>query len=188
MTAMSGTWCGRLLPGAAVLGIVVACSASATGLLQEPWAGVLDEHPSIQYAIRPTTDHVAKLNQELTERGRSLRRDARTGYLLPLLEALGVPVESQVLVFSKTGVQRAYTSPEQPARPLLRRVCRRRLHPGRSPHRVRGPRSSTRRGVLHPRPGGGCAGPRTPDELSRLSCVGEHAQRAGNNRAQPHRW
>ena len=30
------------------------------------------------------------------------------------LEALGVPVESQLLVFSKTGVQRALTSPHNP--------------------------------------------------------------------------
>jgi hypothetical protein len=31
-----------------------------------------------------------------------------------VLDALGVPVESQLLVFSKTGVQRAYTSPRTP--------------------------------------------------------------------------
>src|SRR4029453_15606964 len=37
-----------------------------------------------------------------------------TGYLLSILEALGVPVESQLLVFSKTGVQRAYTGPLNP--------------------------------------------------------------------------
>jgi hypothetical protein len=80
----------------------------------EPWAGTLDEHPGIQYALRPTTDRVAALNQSLAQSGRSLKRDARTGYLLPVLEALGVPVESQLLVFSKTGVQRAYTGPRNP--------------------------------------------------------------------------
>src|SRR5439155_17806845 len=73
-----------------------------------------DEHPRIQYALRPTSDRVAKLNQALTESGPSLHRDARTGYLLPVLEALGVPIESQLLVFSKTGVQRDYTSPRNP--------------------------------------------------------------------------
>jgi hypothetical protein len=80
----------------------------------EPRSGTLDEHPGIQYALRPTTDRVAALNQSLAQSGRALRRDARTGYLLPVLEALGVPVESQMLVFSKTGVQRAYTSPQTP--------------------------------------------------------------------------
>jgi hypothetical protein len=111
---MSGKWCGRLLVSAAVLGTAVVNSALTSGEIQEEWAGVLDEHPGIQYATRPTTDRVARLNRTLTEGGRFLRRDARTGYLLPVLEALGVAVESQLLVFSKTGVQRAYTSPQNP--------------------------------------------------------------------------
>lgn len=111
---MSGTWCGRLLVSAAALSMAIANSALTSGQKQQPWAGVLDEHPSIQYAIRPTTDRVAKLNRAFTQGGRSLQRDARTGYLLPVLDALGVPVESQLLVFSKTGVQRAYTSPRNP--------------------------------------------------------------------------
>ena len=57
---------------------------------------------------------MAKLNQALAHGGRSLQRDDRTGYLRPVLEALGVPIDSQLLVFSKTGVQRAYTSPHNP--------------------------------------------------------------------------
>jgi hypothetical protein len=111
---MSRPGCGRLLVSAAALGIALANSALTSGQKQEGWPGVLDEHPSIQYNIRPTTDRVAKLGQALTQGGRSLQRDARTGYLLPVLEALAVPVESQLLVFSKTGVQRAYTSPHNP--------------------------------------------------------------------------
>jgi hypothetical protein len=81
---------------------------------QEEWHGVLDEHPSIQYATRPATDRVAALNQKLADGSRSLRRTDRTGYLESVLDALGVPQESQLLVFSKTGVQRAYTSPRTP--------------------------------------------------------------------------
>jgi hypothetical protein len=96
------------------LGIALAASTLASGQRQEGWAGVLDEHPSIQYAVRPTTDRAAKLNQTLTAGRTSFPRDPQTGYLRPLLDALGVPVESQVLVFSKTGVQRAYTSPKNP--------------------------------------------------------------------------
>ena len=111
---MRRTGCGRLLMSAVALGIAVAGSALTSGQKQEEWAGVLDEHPSIQYATRPTKDRAVKLNQAMTESGRSLQRDSRTGYLLPVLEAFGVPVESQLLVFSKTGVQRAYTSPHTP--------------------------------------------------------------------------
>jgi hypothetical protein len=111
---MSRRRCGRLLVIAAAIGMALTTGALTAGQKQEPWAGVLDEHPSIQYGVRPTTDRVAKLNQALTEGRRSLQRDARTGYLLPVLEVLGVPAESQLLVFSKTGVQRAYTSPHSP--------------------------------------------------------------------------
>jgi len=101
--------------GACVLAMAIAGSAASSGQKAgEPWGGVLDEHPRIAYASRPTTDRVARLNQALAAGARSLRREGQTGYLAPLLDALGVPVESQLLVFSKTGVQRAYTGPHTP--------------------------------------------------------------------------
>src|SRR4051812_35586132 len=77
-------------------------------------SGALDEHPSIQYATRPTTDQVARLARDIAASGRALQRDEATGYLRSLLGALGIPADSQLLVFSKTGVQRAYTSPRTP--------------------------------------------------------------------------
>jgi hypothetical protein len=40
--------------------------------------------------------------------------DAKTGYLLPVLNALDIPPESQLLVFSKTGLQREHTGPRNP--------------------------------------------------------------------------
>jgi hypothetical protein len=98
----------------AVLAAAVAASVAVSGQKLESWHGVLHEHPAIQYATRPTTDRVAALNRSLAERTHSLTRDPQTGYLGSLLEALGVPVESQLLVFSKTGVQRAHTSPHNP--------------------------------------------------------------------------
>jgi hypothetical protein len=108
-------WIGLALASAGVLGMAIAGRAAAPGRQSgEPWGGVLDEHPRIAYASRPTTDRVAKLNQALVSGARSLRRDPQTGYLAPILEALGVPVESQLLVFSKTGVQRAFTGPHTP--------------------------------------------------------------------------
>src|ERR1700674_1161496 len=111
---MSGTWYRRLLVSGAALGLAIGNIASTSGQKQEPSPKVLDEHPAIQYASRPTADRVAKLNQALTQSGRTLQRDPRNGYLMSVLEGLGVPVESQLLVFSKTGVQRAYISPQNP--------------------------------------------------------------------------
>jgi len=94
--------------------LVAAAAAVCTTAIAADWPGVLHEHPAIQYATRPTTDRAAKLNGAIAGGAKTLARDARTGYLRPLLDALGVPVESQLLVFSKTGVQRAHTSPQTP--------------------------------------------------------------------------
>jgi len=107
-------WIHRLLASGAVLGMAIANLARASGQRPEPWVGVLEEHPGIQYATRSTTDRAAALNQSLAKNGQSFQRDTRTGYLRPVLDALGVPLESQLLVFSKTGVQRAYTGPQNP--------------------------------------------------------------------------
>jgi hypothetical protein len=65
-------------------------------------------------AATPPLDRVAALNHALALQHRSLTRDRQTGYLSSLLDALGVTPESQLLVFSKTGVQRAYTNPHTP--------------------------------------------------------------------------
>jgi len=53
----------------------------------------------------------------LVEDGRvQVRFDSQRGYLPWLLEALGIPEESQMLVFSKTSVQGIRVSPEYPRR------------------------------------------------------------------------
>src|SRR5437763_5935363 len=97
-----------LLAGAGLFAVAVVAAS------QEGWHGVLDQHPAIQYARRPPADRIAQLNQALADGSRTLQRDSRTGYLRSVLDALGVSDESQLLVFSKTGVQRAFTSPHNP--------------------------------------------------------------------------
>lgn len=95
------------------------CACAAVLVLAQPPAqsrfpGTLDEHPAIRYAERPAADRVARLNSAITAGRQTLLPDVDTGYLLPVLEALDVPVASQVLVFSKTGLQRAHTGPANP--------------------------------------------------------------------------
>ena len=104
----------RRFASGALLAIAIAFATLTSGRAQQSRDGALHEHPAIQYAGRATTDPVAKLNQALEQRGRAFTRDARTGYLLPILDALAISAESQLLVFSKTGVQRAYTGPHTP--------------------------------------------------------------------------
>src|SRR5215475_4991126 len=43
-----------------------------------------------------------------------LEFDNETGYLKPVLEALGISVESQILVFSKTSLQSFMIGPDNP--------------------------------------------------------------------------
>lgn len=63
------------------------------------------DHPAIAYSKAPVTDPVSRLNRDVQAGTAMLPFDATTGYLRGVLDALGVPVESQVLVFSQTSFQ-----------------------------------------------------------------------------------
>lgn len=76
--------------------------------------GPVPEHPAIGYATLPVHDAVAELNGKLRSGAARLNYDNASGYLRPLLEALGVPVESQIAVFSKTSFQARSVSPRNP--------------------------------------------------------------------------
>ena len=84
------------------------------------WAGlggsylVPLDHDAIQYASRPVTDAIAKLQQTTSTGELALEFDEQTGYLASVLKALDVSPESQVLVFSKTSFQAPRISPRMP--------------------------------------------------------------------------
>jgi hypothetical protein len=86
-----------------------------------PTEGTLDErpffstrrHPAIGYD-RPANDPVAELARKVDEGSIRLRFNGSGGFLLSVLEALGIPAESQSLVFSKTSLQSHYISPKNP--------------------------------------------------------------------------
>jgi len=98
----------------AALVALLAATAAATGQLAERPLERALTHPAIEYASRPTTDPVAALKRRIDEGTAQLTFDDQTGYLRPVLEALHVPVESQMLVMSKTGVQGLHTGPDNP--------------------------------------------------------------------------
>jgi hypothetical protein len=77
------------------------------------YQGMLDAYPAIDYRGAPVTDAVSTLRRELGGAG-TLAFSGPQGYLRALLAKLDVPVESQVLVFSKTGIQHPFTTPENP--------------------------------------------------------------------------
>src|SRR4029077_6104480 len=59
-------------------------------------------------------DLVAELNHHIEDGTARVNFDEGTGYLRSALDALHVPVASQMLVMSKTGVQGLHTGPENP--------------------------------------------------------------------------
>lgn len=100
--------------GAWLLTVATAGAGARPGQLAEhPIAGALT-HPSITYVTRPTDDPVAMLNSRIDDGTVRLDFDEHTGYLRSVLTALRVPVESQMLVMSKTGIQALYTDPSNP--------------------------------------------------------------------------
>lgn len=109
-----------MLTAAALVALVTGLMLAGDGPPQRrqvaapAFAGVLDEHPAIQYATRVLRDPVALLDRALAAGQATLPFDDRGGYLRATLTALAIPPESQVLVFSRTGLQRAHTGPANP--------------------------------------------------------------------------
>ena len=63
------------------------------------------DHPAIRYSTGDLDNRVVRLNERLAKGDVRLTYDATNGYLTSLLDALAVPVSSQMLVFSKTSFQ-----------------------------------------------------------------------------------
>lgn len=73
------------------------------------------DHPAIQYATREPNDAVARLAARLDNKQVKLDFAPNgLGYLPAVLKELNVPVDSQVLVFSKTSIQANHISPRAP--------------------------------------------------------------------------
>ena len=98
----------------AVAAIVAAGTTAAMAQLSERPLSAGLTHPAIEYATRPTHDLVAEMDRRIDSGGARLTFDEGSGYLRSVLEALRLPVESQLLVMSKTGVQALHTGPSNP--------------------------------------------------------------------------
>jgi len=72
------------------------------------------EQPPIEYSQSTPENCISELQARLDGGQSQLVYAEGTGYLPALLEALEVPVESQMLVFSKTSLQRERISPRRP--------------------------------------------------------------------------
>lgn len=72
------------------------------------------DYPPLRYESAPTDTTLDRLDRDLEAGRKSLSLDARFGYLPALLDALNLPRQSQVLVFSKTSFQNDLITPRTP--------------------------------------------------------------------------
>jgi hypothetical protein len=105
----------RSIPFLAVATISIAglIAGAASGQRTDVFVASRD-HPAIHWTKGPVNDVVADLNRRLAAGSAQLAFDTRSGYLRATLDALSVPVESQVLVFSETSAQATLINPKNP--------------------------------------------------------------------------
>jgi len=83
-------------------------STVALAVSQQRRTGAFDQsvnHPAIKYQTAETDTAVDRLSAKLRDGSAKLVYDEKTGYLKSVLDLLGVPVESQVMVYTQTSLQ-----------------------------------------------------------------------------------
>jgi hypothetical protein len=92
-----------------IAALLIVAAVVALGDLAGVFTGALD-HPAIAYPTRPVHDPVAALNHKLDE-GKKLAFEPAHGYLRAVLDALDIPVESQIAIFAKSSFQQHLINP-----------------------------------------------------------------------------
>ncbi|MSO45893.1 MAG: hypothetical protein EXQ59_03890 [Acidobacteria bacterium] len=88
--------------------IALGATATLWGAGGEPLSGTFvdwSSHPAIAYKTRPSADGVADLIRRIESRQVRLEARGPSGYLRSVLDALNIPVESQILVFAPDSLQ-----------------------------------------------------------------------------------
>lgn len=102
----------RLLP--AVLVVLVFTLALRADDFQGATHLMPFDEDTIKYSKMKEAGPIAHLQEQIDQGKLQLRHDEKFGYLPGLLSALGVPTNSQLLVFSKTSFQRERIAPKTP--------------------------------------------------------------------------
>src|SRR5437867_9059258 len=92
--------------------LIAVLLAGLVGISQSP--APFRNDPTIGYASKPLNDPVTNLARRIESGESRLEFDDESGYLRSLLEALKIPIESQVAVFSKTSLQSGRINPQNP--------------------------------------------------------------------------
>ena len=103
------------MPTTRIVVVALAWIASVVFVsAQKVHPALIRNHPAIAYAKTPVSDPIAGLNDRMQRGEVTLQKNGPSGYLSSVLEALEVPIDSQVLVFSKTSFQAPRINPKNP--------------------------------------------------------------------------
>ena len=104
--------------GWVVAGVATVCAAAWPPLGVDAQRGGMfrgsADDPAISYSTAPVNNIVEQLNRQLQDGSAALTFEGRSGYLRSAIDALKLPVESQLLVFSQTSLQRRLVTPSNP--------------------------------------------------------------------------
>ncbi len=101
--------------GIAAAAVVLAGLGAVTAVAQRGGAfRASRDHPAIEYSTGLVSNAVSELNRKIQEGTVQLEFEGRSGYLRSVLDALDIPVESQVTVFSQTSFQAPLITPQNP--------------------------------------------------------------------------
>jgi len=93
--------------------LVVTAALAKAGIDITTWVRL--DNPAIRYYDEPANDPVARLGRQIESGEVTLDyTPSRMGYLPSLLKHLGINIDSQVMVFSKTSFQAVLISPAAP--------------------------------------------------------------------------
>ena len=130
------------------------------GVLSGTWAHVdgqgvgafrgSSDDPAIKYSTAPLNNAVAEANTKIQDGAVRLTFEGRSGFLRSALEALQIPVDSQLLVFSRDSLQGRLINDRIPAR-CFSTIASRSAGYAAGRHRSRRSRRVRRRRVLHAR-------------------------------------
>jgi hypothetical protein len=111
-----GRWRGVFGAGATI-GATLCVVASWPGPLGAQPGGMFlgsPDDPAIAYSTAPVSNVVDDLNRRLADGSASLTFAGRSGYLSSALDALALPADAQLLLFSKASLQGRLIGPANP--------------------------------------------------------------------------
>jgi hypothetical protein len=108
-------WTGTVC---AAVGVWMLCAAGWSPLRLGAQRGGMflgsADDPAIAYSTAPANNVVEDLNRKLQDGSAGLTFEGRSGYLQSAIDSLKLPIDSQLLVFSKTSLQGRLVTPSSP--------------------------------------------------------------------------